>query len=238
MGFKNIPRLKTIFSESAEDREVDFHEGARKIPGIITGTKATYDLNDDFNAETIDANQWTTTTVSASASITISNGILTIGTGTDGIATAKIQSILDWRLDNTAINKIIWEARIKANLNSNSNGQYIIGFGATGPDDVNDNVILIHFTTATNINSQRLRTEKNNTTTNSGEFQVTNGTFNLVRIELTTNEAKIFIDNKLLKTITTNIPDDLGLKVGCWISNVGSGTNNTIDIDYMRIRIE
>lgn len=124
------------------------------------------------------------------------------------------------------------EARIK--LSVIPGGYFIFGFAGLG--NMLSCTEKAVFYCSNNVNSGLYLTNTMiNSISTSNYLSISPTSFHVLRIELTSSDCKFYVDNVLVQTHTTNIPNDENLYFGIWSFRGSSGLVWDCDIDYIKV---
>ena len=235
MSIPNIKPMETIFRGSTfNDNQGGIFRGRRRPsdPSDID-KETTWNLTEDFNADTIDTSQWGSS-AAGNSTITITDGVLKIFT-TDDNDTAYFYGIKKYSLvTNTQITFI---AKIKQTSHADADCQYVIGLDGSLATFANDAAEWLSLTTDTNPDSVFKWTTKDGTATQTAGTLVS-GTWYELKIVLTAAKAEYWKNGILVHTNVVNIPDDIGLFPYFRVKNSDAANNDyQLEIDSVRIKV-
>lgn len=169
-------------------------------------------------------------------------GVVQLYTGTDSLGRACLRSNLSQMLPGKG--KMYYATRIYVSETSDASNRYNIRAGL-GDNDSAEHTYGVYFEFDTTVTTQwRCVTSVNGTRTkvNSGVDCSINATYVLgIEINAAGTEAKFYINDTLVATITTNIPGAYAWEIcgyGVWLVKTAGTQGRFIQVDYQGIRIE
>ena len=210
---------------------------------IETGTNGFYYYNDFFSGlgELVSYISGNGATNSFNIAVVSNNtpGINQMQTGTTATGRAGFGSQIACLLLGGGV--LVCETYIRIPILSNATQQFILRCGLLD-SFTGESIDAVYFRYADNLNSGKFQsvTRSNNveTATDTGIAVVANIWYKLaIIVNANANTISFLINNALVSTITTNIPNAAGrqLGFGSYLQKIVGNTNSVVDADYVKV---